>query len=112
VVAGERRPGTERDRVALDRIRYQLSGPKTFREISHVPRRRADRGAALVEVFDLSRCVICSAGGSHRLQPGQRHQVRLRRDRTIRKLDGRARFGAFFSGERNAHGFAYLVRKG
>jgi hypothetical protein len=46
VVANERHPGTERDRVALDRIRHQLSGPETLREIPHVPRRRGDRVAA------------------------------------------------------------------
>jgi hypothetical protein len=35
LVAGERHPGTERDRVALDRIRRRLSSPETLREIPH-----------------------------------------------------------------------------
>jgi hypothetical protein len=42
-----------------------------------------------------------------RLQPRRGHQIRMRRDRTIRQLDLSSRFGAFFSGEGDAHNFDF-----
>ena len=70
----------------------------------------ADGLAALAQVFDLLGRAIGRASGRHRriqgFQSGLCHQIWVRRNRSIGKLDGRGRFGALFAGERNTHRFA------
>ena len=95
--AGHRRRRTspQRDYVARDRIRHQLIGSETLDEIPRIPLRSGNSAAAFVKVFDLLRSVICRASGRHpgftAFSPGQHRRIRVRRDRTIGKINTRSR---------------------
>ena len=76
-----------------------------------ISREATATATTIAGVLDPLRGVISSATFRHRM--GQRfqsqcgHQIRMGRDRAIRQLDLRGRFGAFFSGEGHAHCFDF-----
>ena len=99
----------EGDGAEIRRRRNQLSRPETIGEISHIPRGERDSAPTLADVLDPLRGVIGSATFpdciGQRLQSRCGHQIRMRRDWSIRQLDLGSRFGAFFAGEGHAHRF-------
>ena len=88
VVPPECHPMPEGDRAEIRRRRNKLSRPDTVGEISHVARGDRD-GATTFAGVDPLRGVIGSATLRHhigqRLQSRRGHQIRMRRDRPIRR---------------------------
>jgi hypothetical protein len=111
VASPECHPMPESDDAEIRRRRNELSCPETVGEVSHIPRGERDSATTFGGVLDPLRGVIGCATFPHRI--GERvqsrcgHQIRMRRDRPIRQLDLRGRFGAFFAGEGHAHRFDF-----
>ena len=102
----------KRDCAELHRRRNKLSCPQTSGEISRYrerrPRQRDDVLRRPRSAARRCRRATFPHRVGQRLQSRLRHQIRMRRDRTIRQFDLRGRFGALFPGKGHAHCFDFL----